>query len=720
MATTPADLSEKTEAHAAHHDDLVVEGFETDAHQLRPGYFRSSFFVGSMAAMALGLWAGVAGFGYAAPILTEINNDLGPDPNIVWVSLTYTLTSAVFLTIIGRVSDIFGRRWVFIGGAAFGLVGSIVAATAQNVGALIAGSTIIGIGASAQLSYYYVMGEIVPMEYRFAGNGFLYFFCIPGSGVAPVIGQAFITHYSVSWRGVYYILIGVNGLGLLCWVLFYHPPTFEMKHRNASKMEFVKHFDYIGTVLYLGGLLIFVLGLSWGGVVYPWKSGYVIGTLVAGAVGLIVLGFWETFMPLKEPLIRVRYFRNVRWSAAVVVSGLGASMYYALALIWPQMVGVLYAGGSSTTNGWLSSLIGLGIIAGQAIGGCAAKYIRHFKLQCTVTLILSGIFFACMATSDVDSKGRSSTIMALGVFFVGWAESLAITMITLSVENQQELGSAGGLAGSVRFLIVSIASTIYTVVLNNRLAKTVASEVPPALVNAGLPSASVPQFLAGLTSGNMTGIPGLTPDITAAGTMAYKQANVDAFRTVFLVTIAFTGIAILASFLLPRVESVMTSQVAATLHGNHTPQLEEGKINDTNSAVAYLYHYGNPLSLIGVLLSSPSSSSTMSVTHTVLFQFKEDADPEKVKATCKHFLSLKTGCIHPTTQAPYVLSIKGGKDNSPEGLQNGITHGFVVEFSSLEHRDYYVKTDPAHQAFVKTLDNLVVKAIVVDFVNEEY
>ncbi|KAL1891973.1 hypothetical protein Sste5346_007317 [Sporothrix stenoceras] len=585
VAVEKADDIDNTDHGHTSHEELAIGGFETDAHHLKPGYFRSSFFVGSMAAMSLGLWAGVAGFGYAAPILTEINNDLGPSANITWVSLTYTLTSAVFLTIIGRVSDIFGRRWVFVGGAACGLVGSIIAATAQNVGALIAGSTIIGIGASAQLSYYYVMGEIVPMKYRFFGNGFLYIFCIPGSGVAPVLAQTFLSKYpSVGWRGVYYLLIGVNGLGLLCWVLFYHPPTFEMKHRNASKMAFVKNFDYVGTVLYLGGLLIFVLGLSWGGSVYPWKSGYVIGTLVAGAVGLIALGFWETFVNLKEPLIQVEYFRNKRWSAAVIVSGLGASMYYALALIWPSMVGVLYADGNSTVNGWLSSLVGLGIIAGQVFGGMAAKYIQHYKLQCTVTLILSGIFFGTMATSTVDSKARSSTIMTLGVFFVGWAESLAITMITLSISNQQELGSAGGLAGSVRFLIVSIASTIYTVVLNNRLASTVAAQVPAALEAAGLPASSVAAFIAALTSGDYSGVAGLTDDITAAGTKAYKQANVDAYRTVFLVTIAFTGIAIITSFFLPRVESVMTSQVAATLNNkDHKNELEDGKVVGTET-----------------------------------------------------------------------------------------------------------------------------------------
>ncbi|KAH0494658.1 hypothetical protein TgHK011_008249 [Trichoderma gracile] len=110
----------------------------------------------------------------------------------------------------------------------------------------------------------------------------------------------------------------------------------------------------------------------------------------------------------------------------------------------------------------------------------------------------------------------------------------------------------------------------------------------------------------------------------------------------------------------------------------------------------------------------------MSITHTVLFQIKADANPEDVRAACNRFLALKDNCIHPTTNAPYITSLKGGQDNSPEGLQNGITHGFVVEFNSAEDRDYYVKTDPAHQAFVKSIDGLVEKAIVVDFSDRVY
>ncbi|KAM0236646.1 hypothetical protein ACHAP5_009282 [Fusarium lateritium] len=107
----------------------------------------------------------------------------------------------------------------------------------------------------------------------------------------------------------------------------------------------------------------------------------------------------------------------------------------------------------------------------------------------------------------------------------------------------------------------------------------------------------------------------------------------------------------------------------------------------------------------------------MPITHTVLFQFKEDVGKDAIKEICDHFISLKDQCVHPTSNKPYILSLQGGKDNSPEGMQNGLTHGFVSTFNSAEDRDYYVKKDPAHQAFVAKVKDLLEKAVVVDFEN---
>ncbi|PGH00780.1 hypothetical protein AJ80_09119 [Polytolypa hystricis UAMH7299] len=550
-------------------DSSGVGGFATEEDALPEGYFSSSFFVGSMFAIGMGLLAAVSGFGYAAPILGIIDADIGPDPNAVWISLSYTLTVAVALAIVGRTSDIFGRRWIFIGGAALGLIGSIVCATATSVPALIGGTTLIGLASSTQLSYYYVMGELVPMKYRFLGNGIMYIFTLPGSGFAPAIGNAFILYTGVGWRGLYYVLIAINGTALACWYLFYHPPNFEMKHRGQSKLKFAKKFDWIGLILYTGGLLIFLMGLSWGGTVHPWDSADVIATLVIGFMAIVAFICWETFANLEEPLMPLHLFKNIEWVAAVVVSGLGASIYYAFSIVWPQMVIVLYQGDDQMYGGWLSTLVGVGIIFGEIVSGFLAKPIGKIKWQCFATILIAGSLFAAVASCTPDTKVRACVLVTIGVFSIGWTEGVSLAMTTISLKNQQELGTGGGLAGSIRFVISSVASTVYTVVLNTRLAKTVPAAVTPAVTAAGLPDASVPSLLQALSVGTEAAyeaVKGLTPDILAVATDANKHGSAEAYKTVFLTTIAFTGIALIASLFLPNAENLMTGKVATTLH----------------------------------------------------------------------------------------------------------------------------------------------------------
>lgn len=428
----------------------------------------------------------------------------------------------------------------------------------------------MGIAAATQLSYFYVMGELVPMKYRLAGNAFCYLFCFPGSGVAPLISNAFIQYQpKTGWRGCYYLLIGINLASFLCWFFFYHPPTFRMKHgQNASVIEYIKKFDYVGTTLYTGGLLILLMGLSWGGTVYPWSSSYVIATIVVGFVALVAFVLWECFVDLKEPLVPMRIFSNYSWNASVILTGLGASVYYAFAIVWPSMVAVLYSDRSVMASAGLSSFVGLFIVCGQVVGGFSGKKIGYLKWQCVINIVLGAICFGSMATCGVGTATRASVLVAFGVFFIGWTEGAAITIVTLAAKDQYALGTSAGIAGSIRFLISSIAATVYSVILSNRLATTIAAQVPPALIGAGLPASSVAAFISAFSVGASAfeAIPGITPEVLAAGTAAYQHANADAYRTVFLSNIAFSGVAIICSLLLPNVDHLLTGQVATTLH----------------------------------------------------------------------------------------------------------------------------------------------------------
>jgi MFS family permease len=75
------------------------------------------------------------------------------------------------------------------------------------------------------------MGELVPMKYRYIGNAGLYMFCLPGSGFGPVISYAFVQS-PLGWRGVYWLLLALNGVAFILWCCFYFPPSFHKKHKN--------------------------------------------------------------------------------------------------------------------------------------------------------------------------------------------------------------------------------------------------------------------------------------------------------------------------------------------------------------------------------------------------------------------------------------------------------------------------------------------------------
>jgi hypothetical protein len=146
---------------------------------------------------------------------------------------------------------------------------------------------------------------------------------------------------------------------------FYFPPTFENKHKDqgdASKKSFwVKHYDYVGTVLFSAGFVIFLIGLNWGGSVYPWQSGKVIGFIVGGFAILVIFVLYEIYMPLKAPFMPMHLFKNRGWVIYCTLLGIGAGVYYAFAVIFPMQAAVLYANGDLLYLGWLSCLIGCGI-----------------------------------------------------------------------------------------------------------------------------------------------------------------------------------------------------------------------------------------------------------------------------------------------------------------------------------------------------------------------
>jgi hypothetical protein len=258
--------------------------------------------------------------------------------------------------------------------------------------------------------------------------------------------------------------------------------------------------------------------------------------------------------------------KNRDWLVLILIWSIGASVYYAFALIWPQMIAALYAEGHGHMwAGFAASVVGAGITAGEILAGFAKK-----KMHWVIRFVFpagAGLL-ACMATCTPETPTRAIILMLLGTTLIGANECLSSTMATICIDDQREIGTALGIGGSSRSFVSTLCGTVYTVVLSNRLAKTIPERVPRAVINAGLPAASAADFLAAYTNGTqaaLDSVQGLNSTIFQAGKLAYKDASADSYRTVFLTTIAFSAIGIVLTWFAPDVDKKLTREVVVTL-----------------------------------------------------------------------------------------------------------------------------------------------------------
>ncbi|KIX01241.1 uncharacterized protein Z518_08966 [Rhinocladiella mackenziei CBS 650.93] len=110
----------------------------------------------------------------------------------------------------------------------------------------------------------------------------------------------------------------------------------------------------------------------------------------------------------------------------------------------------------------------------------------------------------------------------------------------------------------------------------------------------------------------------------------------------------------------------------------------------------------------------------ISITRAVQVQFKKDLPANELDETLKQVYAMKDKCIHAETQQPYMKSVKVGKNQAPEPLNNDFTHQFVMEFSSAADRDYKSAKDPYHQSVMGVLTPQIEKVQIMDIVDGQY
>ncbi|KUL87588.1 hypothetical protein ZTR_05842 [Talaromyces verruculosus] len=539
--------------------DRRPEAQGKDQNQLPAGYFYSPYFIGSYCAIGLAFACGTGGFALVAPILNDISRDLGEygSSNVNWVGIVYSLAQAVVLMLAGRLSDIFGRRWFFIIGSCIGLIGSIVGGTSSSLEQLIAGETLIGIAAGFQCSFFWVVAEIVPMKRRFIANAGLFLWTLPTNTLGPKIAATIQKNTSVKW--------------LILWFFFYHPPTFHMLHRTKKAKHLIMSFDFIGLILFSAGMILLLMGLNWGGSLYPWKSGYVLGTLLSGFVTLAVCVLYELYMPLEEPYLPLDLFKNIKYTSCVIWCAIAAMTFYAFGIIWPRAVPVLYPSLSQNDSATISGLVTMSFVLGQMSGPFCANWLPAKSMVILGSFIGTGLL-AAVAANPLNMD-LTMGLLVTGNLIIGMADGITLPMTTFPIKSQELLGTAGGLSGCIRLAGTSIAVAMYSTILNNRLSQTIPAAVERAASSAGIPESSVPQLVAALNDGtslrNVTNISGLNSSTIPLIDLAYQKGSAQAYSTVFLSTLGFGGLALILCLFIGGVDESDGEYVAAVIQNTN-------------------------------------------------------------------------------------------------------------------------------------------------------
>ncbi|KAI1843562.1 hypothetical protein JX265_007346 [Neoarthrinium moseri] len=525
-------------------DDASSIRSEALGDNLPQGYFYSLRFIGAITGFCLSALSAYIFLILPTNVLTYINADIGPSPYISWVNIARTLALSFTYTILGRLSDLFGRRWFFIG----------------------VGSAIYGLGETVQLSFNVAVGELVPNKYRPIVLSFIFLTNAPIATFGPIIARKFVEIQSLGWRWCYYINIIAVGLAIVLLFLFYHPPTFDLLHERKSKRELLERLDYFGIFLWTAGLTLFLMGISLGGTIYPWVSAPVISTIIIGGALLVVLFVWESFANLEYPAIPVKFFRNRGFISLVCCATVASMFYYSAVLLWPQQVQALFTT-DITYAGWLSCTVASSTALGQVCAGAIVRWggnVRYWIIFSTFAMVA---FVGSLASLTPATKNTGIALTILGPFFVGFIELASLALAPLFCKPA-DIGLASGLLASIRSAGGSIAVAVYSTILSNRLASTVPSNIGPVAVAAGLPQSQVTALAAAIVGGKLPSFPGLTPSIKSAVVAVLPTAYSQAFQTVYLASLGFGGIAIVGCLFSKNAQELLTDRVERRMHSD--------------------------------------------------------------------------------------------------------------------------------------------------------
>jgi MFS family permease len=344
--------------------------------------------------------------------------DIGGTDRWIWFVLANLLSLAAVCPFVGSISDIVGRRWVAMIGAVFLILGMIVCSTAHTMNTFIAGMVFSGIGAGInELTALAVTSELAPTSQRGKYVAILVFTIIPFC--PSVLWAQLIASQSPSawrWIGLWCGLWAL--IGLVLTAVFYHPPP-RVNSAGMSRKEVLAQIDYVGGLLSVSGMLLFMMGMQWGGYQYKWSSAHVLAPLILGVVLLIAFVLWEAY-GAKHPMFPKRLRQEPRiLGLTLVITFISGANFFSILMFWPTQAFNVY-GHDPIGVGLRGMPVGFSILAGACIVLWLLSLLRgHNKELLIVSSVLMTAGCGALAAGRVDNLYQLWGLLVLAGVGIG-------------------------------------------------------------------------------------------------------------------------------------------------------------------------------------------------------------------------------------------------------------------------------------------------------------
>ncbi|GAA4211606.1 MFS transporter [Actinocatenispora rupis] len=405
----------------------------------------------------------------AMKVIADPHAGLGASQSqLEWAINAYTLVFAGLLFSFGILGDRFGRRRaLFLGLAVFGLA-SLASAYAQSAGALIGARALMGIGGAAVLpATLSIISNVFDPRERARAIGIWAGAVGLAVAIGPILGGFLLEHFW--WGSVFLINVPIVAVGLVAIATL----VPESKDPKPGRI------DVVGVLLSIAGLVSLVYGIVSGGDHGDWGKPTVWGSIALGAA--ILVGFVLYERRSDHPSLDVRLFRDPRFSAAVVATGL---MFFAA--MGTFFFSVFYIQNVRGFSPLTAGLLMLPFAAAQVVfAPRSSRLVARFgaKLVCTVGLALVAVSLGGFTLLGVDTP-----IWVLEVLFfvqgVGMANVAApTTEAIMSVLPREKAGVGSAIGNTIR----QVGGALGVAVLGSVLSQVYRGDITPHLARVPAP-----------------------------------------------------------------------------------------------------------------------------------------------------------------------------------------------------------------------------------------